>query len=127
MAFHPNKLIDDIVKIFRRSKLLCILGIKKITHIETIQPHLVRISEFMPEASLFRSWLPVQLFTEKLSRLFILFFFGSMIERKENSSWCDVIEIVFQNIIGFNTAIGLDIFVHHFFYVVEVCGILCLL
>src|SRR5918995_3196675 len=58
MVLHPYKLIEDVVKVLHRAKYLRILGIKKVTHIKSVEPHLIGVPMFVPKAALFGSRLP---------------------------------------------------------------------
>ena len=109
-----HKLIDNIGyaqralhRILRHDVAHHILGIERFAHVDTIEPHLLRITLLMPEAAISDAWLVLQLQEERIHHLAITLLARAFIEFKERTSRADVVDIILLASIAPHRAVGL--------------------
>ena len=80
MLSHHLKLANHILIILRTIVAECVFRVKRRSHINAIQPHLMRINHFMPETTFLGTRLRYQLSTHILHRPFIFLLFGLFVD-----------------------------------------------
>src|SRR6187551_2943806 len=96
MTLHPDKLIGDVIKFFSVVRQSSILSCKSFAHVQTIEPHLIRVTQLVPVAAFLRAWMPNKLLVKKISRLLIFFLFRLRVKPKYNAPRSDVIDVVLR-------------------------------
>src|SRR5690606_9967193 len=81
MPLHQHKLGRNIVKNLLFTEEPCIFSIKWLPHIQTVQPHLMRIDLFVPEPSFRRPGMRTELVTQQGSCLIVFLFSGYLIQQ----------------------------------------------
>ena len=93
MLHHIEKLAENIVIILLLMKSRLILHIKRLTHIQSVQPDLIRVNILVPEISLCRARHLLNLAVYKIDRLPVFFFSGQIVELKQGFSRIDIVNI----------------------------------
>lgn len=77
MFHHIEKLAENIVVVLLLMKSRLILHIKRLTHIQSVQPDLIRVNILVPEISLAGARHLLDLAVYKINRFAVFFFSGS--------------------------------------------------
>ena len=126
MPFHQNKLPGYIIKVGVFMKCCGILGIERLSHVETIEPHLMRIDLFVPEPTVRRSRMRLQLLTKQCGSFPVFFLTCHFVKQQQAATGIDVVEVVLSYVVSANTAVGVDEVVDSFLYETEVTTIACI-
>src|SRR5581483_8023148 len=81
MRFPPDELPSDIVERTIFVKGRGVLGIKRLTHVQAVQPHLIGIDFLMPETALVCAGVSSQVLSQLIGSFFVFFFFSDSEER----------------------------------------------
>ena len=80
-----------------------VLGIERQPHINPVQPHLIRVDFFVPEATLTGTGMAAQLFSQQLNRLTIPHLTCPLINWEKEFARIDLVYVVFINGIALDT------------------------
>ena len=125
MRCRKNKLFRDVVK---GCRILChrgVQGIEWLSHIQTIQPHLVRVDPLVPESAFARPWLLSQLAAKRIGSSTIFLFARQRINPEQSFARCDVIQLIFIESIGVDRAVFTDVVIEVLFDIPNVSAVTC--
>ena len=93
MFHHIEKLAENIVVVLLLMKSRLILHIKRLTHIQSVQPDLIRVNILVPEISLAGARHLLDLAVYKINRFAVFFFSGQIVEFKQGFPRIDIVDI----------------------------------
>ena len=80
---YSNKLIHYICIILHLIVAKSIFCVKRRSHVDTIEPHLIGINLFMPETTILIAWMRVKLTTQQINCFLILLIFRLFINTEK--------------------------------------------
>jgi hypothetical protein len=94
MTLHQDELLRNVVERGVFVKGCGVLGVKRFTHEQTIEPHLRWVDLLVPEAAFGSARMSFQLFAQERSSLAIFLVAGAFIKEQEHSAGKNVVEVV---------------------------------
>src|SRR5688500_3676968 len=73
VLFHPYKLVANVTEVAFFMKYPGILSIERLTHIQAVKPHLVRIDLLVPEPTFISPGMAFQLASQQVYRFLVFF------------------------------------------------------
>ena len=104
---NKQELTSNIVHRRRISMTQRVLRIERLGHVQAVEPHLLRIDLLVPESALRRSRLRSKLLAECVRRLRVSNVVSGLEQKKQHSSFVDLIEIELGWAIALDRAIGM--------------------
>ena len=123
--FDQGELPGNIIKVFRLLIENFVFSVKRRGHVQTVEPHLVRVSLLVPKAVLLCAGLAGELSAERVGGFTVLVAtgFGLLTQRQQHPSARHIIEVVFIDAVRADAAIGSDVTVHVAQDVVVIAGV----
>ena len=89
-------------------------------HVQTIQPHLIGVTFFVPKTIFFVAGVAIELAAQQICGFFVLFFFGFLVQQQQRTAGRHVVDVVIFQLIGADATVFLHKMVDVFFDVVVI-------
>ena len=125
VLLHPHELVGDVVEGLGLLEQAAVLGVKRLGHVQSVEPHLIGVALFVPKAALFRAGLLGKLLPEQVGGLAVLLAVGEGLlgEQQQGPARCDVVDVELVQLVRADAAVGLHVAVHRALDEVEVAGV----
>ena len=100
-----HKLTNDVLIVFGPVVAERIFGIERRTHVDAVQPHLVRVDQLVPESPFLGAWLTGELCTEHVKRFLILDVFRLFVNTEKDFTSVDAVQTQFGGTVGLDASV----------------------
>ena len=122
MLFHPDELVGNVIPVVL-AKDLGKLCIKRLGHVQAVEPHLRGVNFLVPEAALGSARLSLQLLAQGGGGLPVFLLPRHLIESEQVSSGQEVVEVVFVRLVSAYRPVVTDEAIRHALNVFEVSAV----